>query len=158
MTVYELTQAAADLQQLLEDGVIDEQIFNDTLEAMLIDEKVDSVCKVIRNLEAQAAAIKEEEKRLADKRKVAENGVKRLKNSLLELAMTMKDRKVKGTLFTVSVGTSKSVEIFNEEWIPESYLIPQPPAIDKKSIGEAIKAGTVIPGAQLKVSEWVRIK
>lgn len=158
MNVYELTQNAAYLQQLLEDGDIDEQTYQDSLESMMVDEKVDNVCKVIRNLEAQAAAFKEEEQRLAAKRKVAENGVARLKGSLLELAQAMKDRKAKGTLFTVSVGTSKSVEILAEGMLPKEYLIPQPPKVDKTGIGARLKAGEEIPGALLKESSYVRIK
>ena len=158
MNLYELTQTAAYLQQLLEDGDIDEQVFNDSLEAMMIDDKVESICKVIRNLEAQAAAFKEEEQRLAKKRTTAENGVKRLKGSLLDFLQTTNKKKVNAGLFTVSLGSSKAVEITNESALPEDYLILPPPKVDKTRISAELKAGREIPGARLVENAHVRIK
>ena len=158
MNIYELTANAAYLQALLEDGEIDEQVYNDSLESMMIDEKVESICKVIRNLEGQAAAFKEEEQRLAKKRITAENGVKRLKESLLNLMETMQSKKLAAGLFTTSLRTSKSVEVLDASLLPEDYLKPQPPTVDKSSIAAALKAGMEVPGAQIKESAYVLIK
>lgn len=159
MTLYELTANAAYLQQLLEDGDIDEQTFNDSLESLMIDDKVESICKVIRNLEAQAAAFKEEADRLAKKKQTAENGVKRLKESLVNFMVTTKNtKKITAGLFTVSLGSTKAVEVTDETALPECYLTPQPPKVDKTSIGAALKAGAEVPGAALKENYHVRIK
>lgn len=158
MNLYELTANAAYLQQLLEDGDIDEQTFSDSLESLMIDDKVENICKVIRNLEAQAAAFKEEAERLTKKKQTAENGVKRLKESLVNFMETTKGKKITAGLFTVTLGSSKSVEVLNEGELPECYLLPQPPKVDKTGIGAALKAGQEVPGAQLKESYHVRIK
>lgn len=158
MNLYELTANAAYLQQLLEDGEIDEQTYADSLESMMIDEKVENICKVVRNLEAQSAAFKEEEERLAKKRKVAENGVKRLKDSLVNLMQTTNDKKIKAGLFTVSLGSSKSVEVFQQNELPECFLKPQPPTVDKTAISAALKAGDVVPGARMKDNAYVTIR
>lgn len=158
MNLYELTANAAYLQQLLEDGDIDEQTFNDSIESLMIDNKVENICKVIRNLEAQAAAFKEEADRLAKKQKTAENGVKRLKESLVNFLLTTNSKKINAGLFTVSLGSSKSVELVEDGAIPECYLTPQPPKVDKTGIGAALKAGKEVPGAALKESYHVRIK
>ena len=158
MNLYELTANAAYLQQLLEDGEIDEQTFNDSLEAMGVDEKIENICKVIRNLEAQAAAFKEEKQRLEKRQSVAENGVKRLKASLVTYMETMLSKKVNAGLFTVSLGSSKSVEVVNEKEIPAIYLVEQPPKIDKTAIGKELKAGEEVPGVVLKESSYVTIR
>lgn len=158
MNLYELTQNAAYLQQLLEDGDIDEQTFNDSLESLMIDDKVESICKVIRNLEAQAAAFKEEADRLTKKRQTAENGVQRLKESLANFLQTTNSKKITAGLFTVSLGSSKSVEVTGEKALPECYLTPQPPKVNKVEIGAALKAGVAVPGAALTESYYVRIK
>ena len=158
MNLYELTATAAYLQNLLEDGDIDEEVYRDSLESLMLDDKVESVCMVIRNLEAQSAAFKEEEQRLAKKRTTVDNGVKRLKESLLNLMETTKNKKLNAGLFTLSLGTSSSVEITSEEELPECYLTPQPPKVDKTAIGAALRAGQEVPGAELKKSSHVRIK
>lgn len=158
MNLYELTANAAYLQALLEDGDIDEQVYNDSIEALMIDDKVESVCMVIRNLEAQAGVFREEEQRLAKKRTTAENGAKRLKESLLHLLETTNRKKMPAGLFTVSLGTSSSVDVLDEAALPAGFLIPQPPKIDKTSIGAALRAGREIPGAVLKKSSHVKIK
>jgi hypothetical protein len=158
MNLYELTANAAYLQQLLEDGDIDEQTFNDSLESLMIDDKVENICKVIRNLEVQAAAFKEEADRLAKKKKTVENGVDRLKESLVNLLQTTKAKKITAGLFTVSLGSTKAVEVMDETALPDCYLTPQPPKVDKTGIGAALKAGEEVPGAALKENYHVRIK
>lgn len=159
MNLYELTANAAYLQQLLEDGDIDEQVFNDSLESLMIDNKIENICKVIRNLEAQAAAFREEAERLTKKKRAAENGVERLKESLVNFMVTTKNtKKITAGLFTVSLGSSKSVEVMDEKALPNHFLTPQPPKVDKAKISAVLKAGTEVPGAQLKESYHVRIK
>ena len=50
-SLYNLTIEAQMLQEMLENGDIDETIFQDTLESLDIDTKIENVCKMIRNLE-----------------------------------------------------------------------------------------------------------
>ena len=158
MNLYELTQNAAYLQQLLEDGDIDEQTFADSLESLMIEDKVENICKVIRNLEAQAAAFKEEADRLAKRKQTAENGVKRLKESLVHYMQTTMNKKVNVGLFTVSLGSSTAVDVVNPQALPDCYMKPQPPTVDKTRIGADLKAGVEVPGAQLKTNAYVTIR
>lgn len=158
MNLYELTQNAAYLQLLLEDGEIDEQTFADSIESLMIDDKVENICKVIRNLEAQATVFKEEAERLTKKKQTAENGVKRLKERLVNLLQVTNSEKMKAGLFTVTLGRSTAVDVMNEGLLPEDYLILPQPKVDKTRIGADLKAGLEVPGAQLKESYHVRIK
>lgn len=157
-SLYELTQNAAVLQELLESGEIEEQTFNDTLEGMDIDTKVENICKVIRNLEAKAAACKAEKDRLASKEKTANNGVARLKESLLNYMQTVDKKKVEAGTFSVSKGISKSVEIIYEDMLDEKYFVPQPDKIDKTAITKDIKAGEEVAGARLVEKPYVTIR
>lgn len=157
-SLYELTAQARMLQEMLEGGEIDEEVFNDTLENLDIDTKIENICKVIRNLEAEATAFKEEKDRLAARQKTAENGVARLKESLLNYMVSTGNTKVKAGLFTVSKGTSKSLQVNYLDMIPSEYMIPQPETVDKKGITEAIKAGKKVPGAELVENSHIRIR
>ena len=159
MNLYELTANAAYLQHLLEDGDIDEQTFADSLESLMIDDKVESICKVIRNLEAEATAFKEEAARLTKRQKTAENGVQRLKDSLVHYLQTTENPKITSGLFTVSLCKAPaSCEITSEDQIPDSFFMPQPPVIDRAAIKELLKQGIDVPGARLTQSTYVRIK
>ena len=57
MTLYEFTGAAKDLYALLENDEIDEQTFHDTLEAIGAEDKVESYCQIISQLEADKAEL-----------------------------------------------------------------------------------------------------
>ena len=157
-SLYELTQNAAYLQELLESGEIDDQTFADSMESMMVEDKIENICKMIRNLEARAAACKAEKDSLAKKEQTAKNGVQRLKESLLTYMQTTKNKKVAAGLFSVTLSNSKKVEIFNEEAVPFTYYTPQPPKLDKNAITADIKAGQTIPGAALVESPYVTIK
>ena len=54
--------------------------------------------------------------------------------------------------------TQLSVNITDENILPEDYLIPQPPKVDKTSLKEALKSGIEVPGAELKQTEGLRIR
>ena len=138
-SLYELTNDALALQEMLESGEIDEQTFNDTVEALDVDTKIENICKMIRNLEADATAYKAEKDRLAAKEKTANNAVDRLKENLLNHLLTLDKKKVSAGTFTVSVGKSKSLNVIYEDMLPEQFFIPQPPKIDKVGITKMVR-------------------
>lgn len=83
MTLYELTAQYQMLAEALmngDDTGLVEDLFEET--NVNIEEKAEGYARIIRNFEAEAAALKAEEKRLADKRKACENSIERLKNNL----------------------------------------------------------------------------
>lgn len=102
--LYELTADLLTLQEMLEENV-DEQVLIDTLEGVQgeYELKLESYCKVIKNLEADMEALKNEAKRLTDKRKVLENNVDRLKKAMFDSMKLTGTEKVKGALFTVAI-------------------------------------------------------
>lgn len=158
MNLYEITGAEMALQAMLESGEIDEQAYSDTIDGLNAEGKIENIIHVIKNLEAHAAACKEQKDIFAAKQKAAENGVQRLKDSILQHMQALDKKKVDAGLFTVSKSVSKSVEIFKEDALDEKYFIPQPPKIDKTAISNDIKAGIDVTGAQIIEKPYIRIK
>jgi hypothetical protein len=158
MNLYEINGSILQLAEMLESGEIDETVYNDTIESLGAEIAVEDVVKAIRNKQAEAEAIKVEADKLTDKRRRAEAAAEGLKKILLTYLTATQQKKVSAGVFSISRGASKSVEILDETAIPESYLIAQPPKVDKKAILAKLKEGEAIEGAQLKESEYVTIK
>lgn len=157
-TLYELSTQAATLYEMLQGAGIDEQTFNDTLEAMGAGEKVESYCKVIKQLQSDVEMFKGEIDRLTAHKKTAENGVERMKAALLTFLQLSGQDKVKAGSFAVSTATTQAVQITDETAIPCKYLVEQPPKVDKIGIKNALKAGEEISGAALVNNTGVRIR
>lgn len=104
MTLYEITGELLELQNMIEDG-IEADALSDTIESVEFDleQRAEGYVKVIRNLEAKAKAIKDEEKRLKEKRLIAENGVDRLKKRLFDSMNAVGKKKLDAGIFALSV-------------------------------------------------------
>ena len=157
-TLYELSAQAHALYELLQGEEIDEQTFNDTLEAMGATDKVESYCKIIKQFQADVDMFKGEIDRLTARKKTAENGVERMKSALLDFLQASGQDKVKAGSFAVSTATTQAVEIIDEKVIPCIYLVEQPPKISKDAIKKALKSGEKVNGARLIDNKGVRIR
>lgn len=157
-TLYELTAQAQTLYELLQNEEIDEQTFNDTLEAIGTEEKVEGYCHVIKELQSDFEKYKVEADRLSARMKTAKNGIDRMKESLLTFLNASGQDKVKAGTFTVSIGTSKQTNILDATLIPTEYKTPQPDKIDKTAIKKAIESGVEVAGAEIIINEGVRIR
>ena len=101
MNLYELTAVYQRLQDQIEAGEDYEGIL-----AVIGDEietKADGYARVIRNMESQAAAFKEEEKRIAENRRRLETSIERLKQTLFDSMKATGKEKFKTDLFTFSI-------------------------------------------------------
>lgn len=158
MTLYEMTTAANALYEMLCNNEIDAQTITDTLEAMGAEEKLESYCKVIRQLEADAEALKAEKLRLADKQKFVENSIARMKSAVSEFLKAKGSTKENAGIFKVSLTASKAVETIDPEIIPKDYIKPAEVAFDKVAIRRVLMAGGSVAGAEIKTNEGVQIK
>ena len=158
MNLYEINGKIAQLSEMLSEGEIDEEIYNDTLENLGGAVAVEEVLKAIRNKQAEAELFEAEADKFTEKKKKAEKAVDSLKKMLLTYLNNTGKKKEQTTLFTVSKGCSKSANITDESLIPAEYLIEQPAKVDKKAILAALKAGESIQGAEIKESEYITIK
>lgn len=158
MKLYELNESFQQIQTLIEEG---QDGLQDTLESieLAIEEKLENIGKVIKNLEAEANAFKEEEKRLADRRRSLENNIKHLKQYAENSMVVTGDKKIKAGLFTFAIQKNPpSVSVFNDVIVPKKYYVPVDPKLDKTKIKEDLKNGENIPGVELKQSESLKIR
>ena len=165
MTLYELTNDYMELLQMAEDPDIDEQAFLDTLEGIegALEDKADNYAKVMRMLDSDALAIREEERRLKARREAIENNIRRMKSALQYAMEATGKTKFKTTLFSFGIQNNPASVVMDEydiENIPERFLKYKDPEIDRKAIKDAIKAGDedAMDIAHLEQTRGLRIK
>jgi phage shock protein A len=158
MNLYTLSANYQQILSLIEDG---QEGLEDTLESLTdaIEDKLENIGKVIKTIDAEAAGLKVEETRLADRRKSLEANTKRLKQYAEQSMQDAGMKKIKGALFTFSIQKNPAaLDIVDEKMIPKAYFTIPQPVIDKAAIKEELKLGHEIPGAQLTQGESLRIK
>lgn len=157
MNLYELSLSFQEVQNM----DLDPEVMKDTLDSIedAIENKAENIAKLIRNLESDVSAYKEEEDRLKTKRQATENKVKWLKTYLEDNMKMTGKTKFKSGMFNFAIQKNPaSVNITDERIIPEEFLIQQPPKVDKTSLKEILKRGIEVPGAELKQTEGLRIR
>ena len=154
--LYQLTQQYQTLLGMIEDGDIPEEAIANTLDSLSgeIEDTVDNVACIIKQLTAEAEGIKREEDALALRRKRKEAAIDRLKDYIRQ-SMGLAGRKKIGTVRNcVMVGKpSQRLEITDvsqlrtreEFWKPYEWTEKN---VDKAHLKEALKAGSV-PGAKM---------
>lgn len=143
--LYELTADLLKLQELLEEGELDAETLADAMSYTKeeLAYKLEGYCKVISNIENSIAGLKAEEERMASRRKAMENNIKNMKARMLDAMIATDTKKVEGELFTVSTRRNTPAVVMDVNYIedvPERYLIPQDPKIDRKLIAEDLKS------------------
>ena len=167
MTLYEIK---AELSKILDEGYeafvdpetgeFDEEGFNNSIAELeqARDEKIENIALFIKNLEAEKDAIRNEEKALAERRKVKENKIESLKNYLSQDLTAHEQDKFETAKCRLSFRKSEKVvadeTLLDKKWMTEK--IEYSP--DKKAIKEAIKGGEVVPGAFIEVNQNIQIK
>jgi hypothetical protein len=158
VNLYELSSAYQQIQTMIEEG---SEGLEDTLQSLndAIEDKAVGYAKIIKNLEGQALAIKNEEQRLALRRSSLEANAKRLKKALEESMLDVGKTKIKTELFNFNIQKNPpSIEILNDSVIPKNYFVPVEPKLDKKAILTDLKEGKAVPGVEIKQSEGLRIR
>ncbi len=168
MNLYEISANYRALLEAIEIGDIPEDAVADTLEAVEgeLDAKIENVACYIKNLAAEADALKTEADKLTERRKAKQAHVDRLRRYLHDALTAAGERKVETPRAVVRIQkTAPSVRIADDaefiKWAKlerDDLLNYAAPAINKTAIKEAIKDGQTIPGAVLKAGETVVIK
>ena len=166
-SLYELTGDYAKFAEIAQQGDLD-----DDMQAMLdgalanladdIEVKLEGYAKVIKNFESDIEGLKKEEDRLAGKRRTLENRVKSMKTAMRDAMIATGKLKVKGDLFSFTVRNNAPSVVMDTYYVynvPEKYLIPQAPKIDRKLLAEDLKDGAALEGiAHLESSQTILIK
>ena len=162
MTLYEIDNAIREVLESAADPETGELVDEALLEQydkliMDRDQKIENIGLYIKNLEADAAAIKAEAKNLTARAKAAENKAEHLRNYM---QFCLNGQKFQSPRLSVSFRRSQKVEVDQNRLfeIPEDYLRYKDPEVDKKRVSEALKAGEDIPGCTLVDSVSMIIK
>ena len=164
-SLYELTEDYLAVQEMMYDGETDQQLILDTLESLAgeFEDKADNYAKLIKNLLADAKAIKEEEERLKARRTALENKAQTLKEVLQYNMIAVGKTKFKTTLFSFGIqkngGKQKlTIDVESVYDLPKEYQIPQDPIPDTEGIRALLKTEQV-PWAHLEPrGESLRIR
>lgn len=124
MNIYELTGNYEHLLNMLYDEDVDEKALLDTLESIEgdIEDKADGYAKIIKELETQSNARKEEAKRLTQSAKTIDNRIKMLKSNLFNCMKITGKTKFTTNLFSFSIaknGGKQALTIDGD--VPEEY-------------------------------------
>lgn len=123
---------------------------------MAREDKIEGVGLWIKNLEAEAAAVKAEKDNMADRQRRLEKKAESLKGYL---AYALQGEKFSTPKIAMSWRRSESVDITDVYLLPEELINVQIKKVpDKKAIKDAIKAGKDIRGAELIEKQNLQIK
>ena len=153
MKLYEIDQAIVDCIDMETGEIINEELLNNL--QMERDTKIENVVLWIKELKAEAEALKAEKMAFAERQKVAENKMESLKKWL---AYALNGEKFKTVRASVTFRTTDKVEIADIYKLDENYLRYKEPEADKDAIKKALKAGQEVAGATLVPSTSVIIK
>lgn len=153
MNLYEIDNAIL--------GCVDEEtgeIFDfEKLEELELarDAKIENICLWIKNLKAEAEALKNEKDAFAARQKAAENKMESLKNYI---SGYLAGTPFKSAKVNVSFRKSESLDISEGAVIPEEFLRFKEPEVNKTDLKKAIKAGQKIKGVQIIENNNIQIK
>lgn len=158
MTLYEIDK---EIQALItEDGEIEDIERFDAL-AMERDKKIENVGCWVKNLDAEAAAMREEEKTLAERRRRLESKAERLK-AYLDHALA--GAKFESPRVAISYRKSKALEI-QDEAVFKAWAKDYAPAllkvaytIDKTGVKNYIASGAECPCAVIAERKSMQVK
>ena len=158
MTIYEIDKEILNCIDPETGEIIDIDKLNEL--ELERDAKIENVACWIKELKAEAEAIKTEKQTLAERQKVAENKAESLKKWL---AYALQGEKFKTAKCSVSFRKTESVEVTDEglsNLMKEhdellTYKAPEP---NKKAIKDALKDGLSVQGVRLGCNTSVIIK
>lgn len=160
MKLYEIAPA---LRFALDDIVVDEEtgeiLSSDALHAVEAQaaEKIEATALYLRELDAEAKAAKEEADRMLARVKSMQKRSDYLKAMLLDALHAT--GKVKTGRVTVSIRTTKAVEIAEGADLPEAYTtVKTTVSPNKIAIKQALLDGVEVSGCHLEARESVSIR
>lgn len=167
MKLYELSTQYRTLVDILEaaqsgEEVADLEVIKDTLDAIegAIEEKADSIARIMAELSSVELAISAEVERLSKRAATIKKQKESLKSYLMAAMETAGKEKFKTNLYSYSIrNNSPSVQIVDESLIPAEYIRTKiETAPDKKAIAELLKQKIEVAGCALVQSRTVTIK
>lgn len=168
MKLYEIANEYQEFMECVEAGLIPEEAIPDTLECitMALDEKADNIACLIKNLQAEALAIKAEEERLTERRKSKEKEADRLTQYLSDILLQSGYKTIETARNKITFRKNPPKVVIDDEkafieWATENakyFLKYANPTVNKTAVKDAITSGAVVMGAQIISEERISIK
>lgn len=160
MTLYEIDQAIMACVDTETGEIVDfDQLDQLT---MAREEKLENIALYIKALEAEAAAIREEEKTLAARRKVKENKVVRLREYL---AGTLGGQSFETARVALSFRSSQALKVTDavvlQRFLEDNYddcLSYKAPTVRLDAVKLLIKRGVAVPGAEIETRNNLQMR
>ena len=157
-TLYDISESILNIMDILDEEN------NEKFEEILIkldmkfEEKAENIAKYLQDLQGDVDKIKNEEKRLYEKRKATENKVSRLKDYLKYEMEKLDKKKFKTDLFSFNIQKNPpSLNIENDDIIPEHFWVTER-RLQKSELSKAIKEGLELEGIYFTQGESLRIR
>ena len=160
MTIYEIDNAIT----ALIDPESGELLNYEAFEALQMERerKIEGIALWVKELNAEADAIKKEEETLAKRRKACENKASSLKGYL---GLLLHGEKFKTPRVSISYRTTPSVDV-DEDFVAiaegdpnlERFLDYKDPTVRKKELSDALKNGFETPYARLVYNTSIQMR
>jgi hypothetical protein len=162
--LYELMGDFEALQSAMDnEGVSDEELTTlldavDEAKGSLRD-KLDNICRLLRNVDGDVDKFKNEERRIGARRKAMENKKERVREWVKSTMDVLAVDKMKTDIFEVSiVAGAERVIVVDEEKVPEEYLRVKT-TVDIAKVKQAYKQdGEIVPGCDIVAVPSLRIR
>lgn len=166
MKLYELVSDFHNFMEAVDNDEIPEEAIVDTLESinLQIEAKADNIACFLKNLDAEIAAFKAEEVRLAERRKAKEKTYDRVKEYLAENLQRAGVDKMETIRAKITFRKSESVEVDEVAFIKwakkerDDLLTYAAPKANKTAIKDALKNGAKVVGASIVIRQNIQIK
>lgn len=153
MNLYEIDREILDCVDVETGEVFNEAKFEEL--SLSRDAKIENICLWIKNLKAEAEALKAEKDSFAQRQKAAENKMESLKKYI---AGYLEGTPFESAKVKVSFRKSESLDIAENAVIPEEYLKYKEPDVDKVGLKAAIKKGMHFEGVSVIENQNIQIK
>ena len=148
MTLYEISIQFQTILEMAEDGEIDMDVVNGSLECVEadIEQKLDSYGVVINELSNDIENIDKEIKRLTERKRTIDNNITRMKGAIKTAMEAIGKKKIQGDKFTWTIAKNGGkrplifAPFFDVLEIPEKYQSWDVKP-DKEKIREALENG-----------------
>lgn len=168
MTLYELMTDYKNFLSAVESGDIPEEAIVDTLEAIEgdIDEKIDNIACVLKVLQAEEKAIKEEVASLEARLKAKANAKERTKTYLSDMLLALGKTEFESPRNKITFRKTPGKVVFADEkafieWASQyadSLLNYGKPTVNRTAVKVAIEGGMEINGAEIVVGQSMQLK
>jgi hypothetical protein len=153
MNLYQIDNEILSCVDIETGEIFDEAKFEEL--SMSRDAKIENICLWIKNLKAEAEALKAEKMAFAQRQQAAENKMESLKKYITGY---LDGTPFKSAKVQVSFRKSESLEVSENAMIPDEYLRFKEPEVNKTALKEALKSGINIEGCCIVQNQNIQIR